>query len=98
MDDATANWYNYHFDDDLLLHDTAWRHWRLKLQAILTAEQLAGRACAVCTKPIDYVPKDSQKDYLGGYTLVTCVEQCNFPEITGIKLKRSAARNSLRPK
>lgn len=78
IDDATAEWYQYHFDDALLRNDVSWRTWRIALQQRLNQRQLEGKACGICNTPIT---KDAPHgtEFLGGYEIVYCLDQCESP-------------------
>jgi len=63
MDDAAADWYSYHFHDTLFLNDTAWVYWHVRLQQLLTEDQLQGRACALCGALLPVLEQNTS--YLG---------------------------------
>jgi hypothetical protein len=78
IDDATAEWYQYHFDDALLRNDVSWRTWRIALQQRLNQRQLAGEACGICGITIrEDMPHGTE--FLGGYQIVYCSERCESP-------------------
>jgi hypothetical protein len=62
MDDAAANWYSYHFHDTLFLNDTAWVYWHIRLQELLSEDQLQGRTCAFCGTAMAVLPVLSDQD------------------------------------
>ena len=97
MDERSANMYNYHFNDDILLHDIAWRHWRNKLQKLLNEDQLAGKRCAICNIPVVKEAEFSTES-LGGYTLYTCTQPCEFSAITDAKARRHIKIQKASPK
>lgn len=76
IDNAAADWWQYHFDDALLRNDISWRTWRVTLQKHLSNDQLAGRACGICGVSL---ARDSPHnvEYRGGYALMYCLEQCD---------------------
>ncbi|MGF7229435.1 MAG: hypothetical protein ACQR33_05655 [Candidatus Saccharibacteria bacterium] len=78
IDNATAEWYQYHFDDALLRNDVSWRTWRLALQRRLNPKQLEGQACGVCGIDIaEETPHGTE--FLGGYRIVYCLAECESP-------------------
>lgn len=97
MDEHSADAYSYHFNDDILLHDIAWRHWRTKLQKLLSEDQLAGRRCAICNVPVVH-EADFRTESLGGYTLFTCIQPCEFSAITDAKARRQIKIQKTSPK
>lgn len=88
MDDAAANWYSYHFHDTLFLNDTFWVYWHIKLQEMLSEDQLLGKACAFCGSfgAVDNSPspssvrkrKDMHIEHIAGYTIACCKEPCHI--------------------
>lgn len=75
MDDAAANWYEYHFHDTLFLNDTFWVTWHVRLLQLLTPQQLEGQACAFCGTAYD---KDMDTEHLAGFRIVCCREPCHI--------------------
>jgi len=73
IDNASADWWQYHFDDALLRNDVSWRSWRIALQQQLTQEQLHGKACGVCGRALT---GKYDELLLGGYTIGMCHSPC----------------------
>ncbi len=78
IDDATAEWWQYHFDDALLRNDVSWRTWRIALQKQLSQEQLSGDACGICGN-LFLGQSPHGEEYLGGYRISFCLDSCESP-------------------
>lgn len=79
LDDASVDWYLYHFNDSLLQYDVHWRMWRDTAQAFLEHAQLDGEACAVCGKRF-LLTTPYDEEFVGGYNLRVCINRCEFRE------------------
>jgi len=75
LDDSCVEWYDYHFQDTILRNDIVWRTWRTVLQRYLTVDQLQGRNCALCDKPIT-AGMLVLSEYVGGFKIITCARRC----------------------
>lgn len=80
LDDATAEWYAYHFDDSLLQYDVHWRMWRDTAHSFLEPQQLNGQTCAICNAQLtaQTVYRD---EFVGGYRLRICAVRCDFIDL-----------------
>lgn len=76
IDNAAADWWQYHFDDALLRNDVSWRTWRIALQKQLSQDQLNGIACGICGVATE---ANCDKVLLGGYKIAYCSIQCESP-------------------
>ena len=71
LDDASADWYSYHFNDSILQHDVYWLGWHQVIQNHLSAAQQDGKACALCgTHVADGA--EAAEEFVGGFRLVVC--------------------------
>ncbi len=82
IDNAAADWWQYHFDDALLRNDVSWRSWRIALQKQLSQDQLNGLACGICG---EITEPDCGKVLLGGYKIAYCLTLCESPLRRDIK-------------
>lgn len=79
LDDASADWYAYHFDDSILQHDVYWRGWHDVIRSRLTDAQQHGSACALCGCFVMH-GTEAAEEFVGGFRLVLC--RFNCPVIT----------------
>jgi len=79
LDESCIRWYSYHFNDTILRNDISWRSWHLALQRTLNDKQLDGADCAICGR---HIPQNEAApiEYLGGYSLRTCLAHSNLSE------------------
>lgn len=91
IDNAAADWWQYHFDDALLRNDVSWRSWRIALQKQLSQDQLNGVACGICGI---FVKSDCNRVLLGGYSIAYCLRPCESPLQQEMKQTLSALEAS----
>jgi hypothetical protein len=77
LDNASADWYAYHFNDSLLQYDVHWRMWRDTAQQYLSPAQLSGAQCAICGI---HLPANTSHEFVGGFNLRFCLQRCRFLE------------------